>query len=127
MVRTRRKPYLLSLEASSRQLCQKRERRSPQYIFQGTDISYILHPHVDINVDTNVKPDVDACPITDADTDPIINASDNALVIANILGFYDTLRLQVNSVTNIHSIIVLSGWVINETIFSWSGGYIMGG
>ncbi|MBA0738068.1 hypothetical protein Gogos_011480 [Gossypium gossypioides] len=160
---TRGKPYLLSIEVSSRQIRQKSERRRPQqcrskrchmsslsstlteqaspmstphpnqftllipvhftnlvfffaittlhttahpyfylsrrYIFRGTNVLYILHPHVDVDFDTNIEPDVDACPITDAETDPIINASDDGLVIADILRFYDTLRTAPHSST----------------------------
>ncbi|MBA0825071.1 hypothetical protein Goarm_021688, partial [Gossypium armourianum] len=86
------KPYLLSVEARTKKLCQERQRRMPQlcrskqdaamgspltptqqmpsmstphpsqYIFQGTFIPNILHSHTDVDVDAITKPNTDDVP-----------------------------------------------------------------
>ncbi|KAK5842740.1 hypothetical protein PVK06_005128 [Gossypium arboreum] len=40
-----------------------------RYIFRGFDVPHILHLHANIDADPNVRPDADACTVTDDDTD----------------------------------------------------------
>ncbi|MBA0648296.1 hypothetical protein Goklo_016048 [Gossypium klotzschianum] len=75
-----------------------------RYIFRGTNVPCILHLHVDIDVGANTEPNADACIVTNTGTDPVLLARLNVKVSK----FCDTIHLHVDSVINIHNIIVLS-------------------
>ncbi|KAH1129568.1 hypothetical protein J1N35_000946 [Gossypium stocksii] len=99
------KSYLLLVEVWSR------------YIFRGTDIPHILCPYADFDYVAYVESDAAAYTLNDNDTNPVVNVSFDARVNVNVYGFWDTIHLHINSVSNIHRIIVLSRWVIGATIF----------
>lgn len=102
-----------------------------RYIFRGINIPRILHPHADIDIGLSVRLNVDACTITDDDTNidfnSTANISVNAWVNVDVFEFYGTLQLHADSDTNTARIIVLLGWVISAIVCRWSRGYTMRG
>ncbi|KAH1081697.1 hypothetical protein J1N35_021458 [Gossypium stocksii] len=91
------------------------------YVFRGTSVPRILHPHTNVDVDTNVNACTDTNGDTNVNNDALINANFDVQVNANIFGFYDIIWLFNDNVTKTQRIVVLSRWVINAVWISRKG------
>ncbi|MBA0852208.1 hypothetical protein Goshw_002506 [Gossypium schwendimanii] len=80
------KPYLLPLEAKSRQIW---------YIFQGSNVPCILHPHVVVDVKPHVGTDIYVFTATNGNTDADAHAivDVNVQYLFNVPGIWCTLWL----------------------------------
>ncbi|KAH1082865.1 hypothetical protein J1N35_022626 [Gossypium stocksii] len=80
-----------------------------RYIFGGTFVPSILRLHADVDANANTEPNANISKFTDGNTDTNIDVVIDARVYADVSKFCNFIQLFIDSVTNTHHIIILSG------------------